>query len=151
MITETILPILFRWTHILAAVIAIGGTVFMRFVLMPSVRETLTEEQHAVLRAKLVGRWRLLVMICIAALLVSGLYNFMTTSLEKAQHHAAYHPLFGIKFLAALGVFFIASALAGRTAALAGMRQKAKSWMLVATVLGVTVILISGVLRNLGG
>ena len=151
MTTELFLSILFRWMHILAAVIAIGGTVFMRFVLLPSVRETLAEEQRAALHAKLVGRWRLVVMICIAALLVSGLYNFMTTSLEKAQHHAAYHPLFGVKFLAALGVFFIASALTGRTTALAGMRRSANSWMLVAVVLGVTVILISGVLRNLGG
>ena len=151
MITEMFLPIVFRWMHILAAVIAIGGTVFMRFVLLPSVRETLTEEQHVVLRAKLMGRWRLVVIICIAALLVSGLYNFMTTSLEKAQHHAVYHPLFGVKFLAALGVFFIASALTGRTTALAAIRQNASSWMLVATVLGVTVILISGVLRNLAG
>ncbi len=151
MTTEMFLPILFRWTHILAAVIVIGGTVFMRFVLMPSARETLTEEQHAALRARLMGRWKLVVMICIAALLVSGMFNFMTISLTKAQTQPMYHPLFGIKFLAALGVFFIASALTGRSAAFAGLRQKANLWMLVAAVLGITVILISGVLKNLTG
>ena len=43
------------------------------------------------------------------------------------------HPLFGVKFLAALGVFFIASALTGRTAALAGMRRNANSWMVAVT------------------
>ena len=149
MTTEMLLPILFRWTHILAAVIAIGGTIFMRFVLLPSAREALTEEQHAALRAKLMGRWKLVVMICIAALLISGMFNFMTISLTKAKSQAMYHPLFGIKFLAALGVFFIASALTGRSTAFESLRKKAGLWMLVAAVLGIAVILISGVLKNL--
>ncbi len=142
---------MFRWMHILAAVVAVGGTIFVRFVLLPSIRETLTDEQHAALRAKLMARWKVVVMICIAALLISGAYNFMTISLAKAEHSAVYHPLFGVKMLAALAVFFLASALTGRAVAFEGLRRKAGFWMMVTAILGVAVILISGILRNLGG
>lgn len=150
MTTEMLLPILFRWMHVLAAVVAVGGTVFVRFVLLPAAREALTEEQHQTLNAKLVGRWKVVVMTCIVALLVSGSYNFMTISLVKAEHNALYHPLFGIKVLAAVGVFLIAGALTGRAVAFEGIRRNSSSWMLVAAILGVAVIMLSGVLKNLG-
>ena len=148
--SDMILPVLFRWVHVLAAVVAVGGTIFLRFVLLPSAKESLTDEQHTSLRACLMRRWKVLVMICIAALLVSGFYNFMTIGLAKAKDHAAYHPLFGVKFLAALGIFFIASILTGRAPAFEGMRRSARTWLLVAALLGIGVILISGVLKNLG-
>jgi uncharacterized membrane protein len=146
---DFLLSIVFRWMHILAAVVAVGGTIFMRFVLLPSAREALTDEQHAALRGRLIARWKLVVMACITALLVSGLYNFVYMSLAKGRQHAIYHPLFGIKVLAALGVFFIASALTGRSPAFQKMRQNSAHWMLLAAVLGIVVILISGVLSKL--
>ena len=149
MTSEVFLPVLFRWTHILAAVIAIGGTVFMRFVLLPAAKEALTDDQHQALRAKLMRRWRVIVMVCIAALVVSGVYNIMTVSMQQTGHLAVYHPLLSVKLLAALGVFFLAFALTGRSAGFEGLRKRAPRWMLVAAVLGVAVILISGVLRAL--
>ena len=82
MTSEAFLPVLFRWMHILAAVIAIGGTVFIRFVLLPAANEALTEAQHQALRATLMRRWKVIVMACIAALVVSGLYNIMTISMN---------------------------------------------------------------------
>ncbi len=151
MTSEAFLPLLFRWMHMLAAVIAIGGTVFIRFVLLPAANEALTDEQHQALRAKLMRRWKVIVMVCITALVVSGVYNIMTISMKQVDHVGIYHPLLTVKLLAALGVFFLASALTGRSAALAGLRKNAPRWMLVAAVLGVAVILISGVLRALRG
>ena len=149
MTSEVLLPVLFRWMHILAAVIAIGGTVFIRFVLLPAANEALTEAHHHALRDNLMRRWTVAVMACIAALVVSGLYNIMTLSMTQTEPVAIYHPLLGIKLLAALGVFFIASALTGRSTAFEGLRRNAPRWMLLAAVLGVAVILISGVLRAL--
>ena len=61
---DIILRVVFRWAHILAAVVAVGGTVFARFVLMPSANESLSDEQHAALRDRLTRRWRPVVMVC---------------------------------------------------------------------------------------
>lgn len=147
--TELIVPVLFRWLHILAAIVAVGGTFFLRFVLLPSAQDALSAEQHAALRAGLIRRWKIVVMVCITALLVSGVYNFVFTALPKGRVHPAYHPLFGVKFLAALGVFFIASALTGRAAAFAKMRQNSRYWLTASAFLALLVVLISGVLGKL--
>ena len=149
MSAEVFLAVVFRWAHILAAVVAIGGTIFMRVVLAPAIRASLTDDQHAALRQALMPRWKKVVMTCIALLLASGIFNFFTISMEKAKSTALYHPLFGVKILAAFGVFFIASALTGRSKAFEGLRAQAPKWLAVAAVLGVVVILISGLLKNL--
>jgi hypothetical protein len=47
----------------------------------------------------------------------------------------------------ALVIFFLASALTGRAAALARFRQNAKFWLSVNVTLAVIVVCISGVLR----
>lgn len=150
MSADTALLLVFRWAHILAAVIAVGGTIFIRFVLMPSAQAALSPEQHAALRARIMERWKRWVMACIALLLVSGLYNFVVISLPKAKAAPAYHPLFGVKVLAALGIFFIASALTGRVKAFERLRANPRRWMTLNALLGLLVILISGVLKNLG-
>jgi hypothetical protein len=146
---EFLLAILFRWAHVLAVVAAVGGLFFLRVVLYPAVREALGDEQRAMLREKVLGRWRRVSLICIALLLISGIYNFVTISLPKAEDIRLYHPLFGIKFLAALGVFFLASALTSRGPAFKGLRDRTPKWLAVTCLLALAVILISGVLKNL--
>jgi uncharacterized membrane protein len=138
-----------RWGHVLAAVVAVGGLLFLRLVLMPSAKETLSDTEHHALREAIRRRWQKVVLACIALLLVTGFYNFFTISLAKAEVAPAYHMLFGLKFLAALGVFFLASVLTGRARGFAGMRAAPGRWLAVAAALAVAVILISGVLKNL--
>lgn len=58
-----------------------------------------------------------------------------------------YHVLFGVKFLLSLVVFFIASALVGRSPALAAIRKNARVWLTVNLMLVVAVICIAGVMR----
>ena len=60
---------------------------------------------------------------------------------------ARYHLYFGVKLLLALGAFFISSALAGRSAKLAPMREKAGFWLSVLILLVVLVVIISGTMR----
>ena len=149
--TSLIVPIVARWAHVLAAVVAIGGVVFMRFVLMPAADEALDQEQHTALREKLIARWKIVVMACITLLLLSGTYNFMTIGMEKAKEVGPmYHALFGIKVLAALGVFFLASVLTGRSPAFESLRSNSKKWLAITAGLGILVVLISGVLSRLG-
>jgi uncharacterized membrane protein len=140
------LALLFRWMHILAAITAVGGTIFARGVLLPS-QAVLSPEQREALHAAMRVRWSKIVAACIAFLLISGLYNFVMT-VHDYTLPKWYHPLFGIKFILAMAIFLIASLLTGKTAAAARVRQKASFWMTVNIVLAVAVVCISGVLRT---
>jgi uncharacterized membrane protein len=144
--------LLFRWLHLLAAIAAVGGTIFIRFALLPSM-SILPEEHRKSLQDALRSRWSKVVMAAILLLLVSGLYNFFVILRGLAANpHAAeikgmYHAFFGIKVLLALAIFFIASALVGRSAAFDKMRANARFWATVNIALAVLLICISGFLR----
>jgi uncharacterized membrane protein len=144
------LAVLFRWIHVLAAVVAVGGVLFQRLVLMPSVQASIDDGRRAKLHEEVARRWKGVLMACIGLLLVSGFYNFFTVSLDKAESVPVYHSLFGVKFLAALVVFFLGSALVGRARAFEGMRRNRSRWLGITAVLAVVVILVSGVLKSIG-
>jgi uncharacterized membrane protein len=142
------LAIVFRWVHILAAITAVGGTIFMRMALAPSV-SILPDEQRKALHEQVRSRWVKFVMGAILFLIVSGVYNFMrrlNTGIPR-DYVPLYHGLFTIKVVLALVIFFVASALTGRAVALARFRQNAKFWLSVNVTLAVIVVCISGVLR----
>jgi uncharacterized membrane protein len=130
-----------RWVHMGTAIVLLGGSVFQRFVVFPSAR-ALSEEQQAQLRERIVMRWKKFVMSGIALLLITGFYNYLSTS-----HPPRYHMLMGIKILLALGVFFLASALTGRSAGLAAIRQNAGRWLGVLIALAAVVVGIAGYLK----
>ncbi|RIK82503.1 MAG: hypothetical protein DCC68_06320 [Planctomycetota bacterium] len=140
------LDVVLRWMHILAAVTAAGGTLFARFALLPSLEETLAPEQRQALHASIRGRWSKIVAASIAFLLVSGLVNFIN-AVRLYDLPKFYHALFGVKFLLALGVFFIASVVSGRSALAERFRRDARKWLSINAVLVVLIVLISGVLK----
>jgi len=139
------LAILFRWLHMLAAITAVGGTIFMRLALLPAAA-LLPEAQRTALHQAVRRRWAGFVMASILFLLLSGFYNLIR-KLQLPDVPPSYHMLFGIKFILAIVIFFVASALVGRAAAFARMRANAKLWLTVNMVLAVLVVCISGVLR----
>ncbi len=142
------LAVLLRWLHIIPAVIAGGATIFTRIALLPAMA-TLPEAERARVKETIDRRWRIVVMTCIALLLVSGLANFFLYQAPAHRGQPLYQALFDIKFLAALVVFFLASALSGRTAALAPIRANTRFWVGVAAALVTAILLISGVLRSI--
>lgn len=139
--------LLSRWLHMLAAMGAVGGTLFMRFALLPATAQLAPESRDALLQA-VRSRWAKAVMGAIALLLLSGLYNISRKEITY-QVSPLYHALFGVKFLLAMGIFFLASALVGRSEAYAGIRRHAGRWLLVNLLLAVLVVCISGVLRQI--
>ena len=149
---EEILILVSRWVHIMSAVVAVGGAFFMRFVLMPSASETLTDEQHAALREKVIGRWKRVVMIVIALLLLTGTANFLWVGIPKARvvDDSPYHAIFGVKVLLAFGIFYLSSALTGRSKATEGIRAQTSRWLAIVVILGVLVIVLGGILNRLG-
>lgn len=141
------LGLLSRWLHILSAITAVGGSIFMRVALMPSVR-TLPDAQRKELHEAVRGRWARFVMGAILFLLASGFYNIVR-KIGSSDLPALYHMLFGIKFLLALVIFFVASALVGRSPALVKIRQNARFWVTLNVVLSIAVVCLSGVLREI--
>ena len=63
---------------------------------------------------------------------------------------ALYHALVGIKILLALGVFFIASVLVGRSPAFEGMRQNRAKWLKIIVILATVIVGISGFVKVRG-
>lgn len=137
--------VVFRWMHILAAITAVGATIFMRQALAPAVA-ALPEADRAGFHEAVRSRWALYIHLSIGFLLLSGFYNFIST-MRLYKLPPSYHMLFGIKFLLALGIFFIASMLTGRSPAAARFQQQRQTWLTLNVVLAAVLVCISGVLR----
>jgi uncharacterized membrane protein len=141
-----IISIASRWVHILSVVVAIGGAIFIRFALLPSAKEVLSDDAHAQLRKNVTNRWKMVIHVCIALLIVTGGYNFFMT-FQHGVKPLPYHPIFGVKLLMAFAVFFLASALNGTSPGFAKFRENAPKWLTIQITLAATIILISGVLK----
>ncbi len=138
-----VLSIVSRWTHVGTAIVLVGGTCFLRFVLTPAAAQ-LPEAEHAKLKELVLKKWKKFVHIGIALFTVSGLYNFGMQIPRHRGEGGMYHALIGIKILLAVAIFFFASALVGRSKSFEGMRSNAKFWQLVVILLSAVVVGISG-------
>jgi len=140
-----------RVLHVMTAVVLVGGGFFLRYVLMPAATSALSDAEHDKLRGAVVGNWKKFVHGGIGVMLLSGLFNYFKVILEGSHKgDGLYHGLIGTKILLALGIFFIASALVGRSAGTAGIRQNARKWLTVNFLLALVIIAISGFLRMRG-
>lgn len=143
---DLILNLLARWLHILAAITAVGGTIFARFVVVPTLEELPADERSS-LHAAMRQRWSKVVAAAIGFLILSGLYNIGVTSV-RFQLPRWYMGVFVVKFLLALVIFAVASLLAGKTSAAEQMRRNLRFWLNLNIVLAVAVVCLSGVLRT---
>jgi len=140
--------IISRWLHLVAVIVAVGGTVFIRLVLHPSAQAALDDETRGSLRAVIIRRWARFIHVAILIIILSGVYNIVVVfpTLDQAL---PYHPLLGVKLLLALALFFVATAITGKSAAFEGMRKQTPRWMTVNIVLAACIVLISNVLKNI--
>ncbi len=149
-----IVALISRWLHIMAAMAAIGGPMFLRWAYLPAVA-TLPDESRNALREAVRRRWAIVVMAAITFLLVSGLYNFglfEATSKNWGPPWSkdlqwTYRILFMVKFALALAIFFLASALVGRSPALAKIRENARFWVTIYLLLGALLVGVSNEMR----
>ena len=152
---ELIIPAFVRWIHIASAVALVGGFVVVHLVALPVVKRALEGQQVELLRDAILGRWRKIVMVATAGLLISGFYNFLTFGVKKAKAAeqamgvALYHPIFGAKFLVAIFIFVLVAALAGRSAAFEGLRARPEKWVALTVALGVIVLLLGAFLKSM--
>jgi uncharacterized membrane protein len=137
-----------RVVHISTAIALVGGSVFTLCVLLPAAK-ALSEDVHATLAQGIAGRWKRFVHVGILLFLVSGFYNyFQAMPLHKGD--GLYHALIGTKIILALAVFFIASALVGRSQAFAGMRAQRGKWLTILVLLACTIVLMSSFVKVRG-
>lgn len=128
-----------RFTHVSTAIALVGGSCFMAFVLGPAARQTLTDEAHDQLRVGVVARWKKFVHGGIALFLASGIYNYVNL-IPAHKGDKIWHMLVGTKILIALVIFFLASALVGRSKTFDGMRQNRAKWLTVIVILSALVV-----------
>ena len=120
----------------------------MRFALLPAAKATLTDDMHERLREAIRARWAKVIHASIALLLLTGLINFALLALPPKIKALPYHPIFGVKLLAALAVFFIASALVSRGPGFANIRANRAKWLSILLALGGLIVLLSGILNQ---
>lgn len=136
-----------RWIHLATAIVLVGGAAFMRFALIPSAVEVLDDATHRSLREAIRKRWAKFVHIGIALLLLTGGLNFAILSIPPKIHPIPYHPIFGVKLLAALAIFFLATALVGRSPGLARIRENSRTSLNRLLALATLIVVLSGVLH----
>ena len=139
---ELFFNVISRWAHIGTVIVLIGGSAFMRLALMPAAAE-LPDDQHQALKEKVFSRWRKIVGMGIGLILISGLYNYVK-AIPLHDGQPLYHALIGTKIILAFVVFFLASALTGRSEKFEPMRQNSKKWLGILLLLAAIIIGISG-------
>lgn len=144
-----VLDVLSRVTHVLTAILLLGGSMFSLWVLTPAVVHVEDEAARRSLLERVVGRWKWYVHLGIALFLISGGYNYWR-ALPKHPGDGLYHALLGTKMLLALGVFFIASALVGRSEALQSMRDRRVLWTRILVFMACLIVAMSGFVKIRG-
>lgn len=142
-----LMPLLMRWLHIFAAIVLLGGTIFLRAIVIPATRKGLPEDTAKTVRAVIHARWRKVVPWLILAFLVSGSYNYLAVTRHAHGSGSPYHMLFGIKVLLSLAVFALASMLISTRPGPSKIREHSAKWLLVLIALAVSVVLVAGYLK----
>lgn len=137
--------VLSRWVHIGTAVVVVGGSVFMRFVLMRAAVQ-LPSDSRDLLGEAVQGIWRKFVHVGIGLLLITGFYNYVR-GMPDHEGNGLYHGLMGAKIMIAVAVFLLAAALTSRSKASEPIRKKRKQWLGVTILLATIVIALAGVLK----
>jgi hypothetical protein len=142
------LEIALRIMHILGAVVLLGGIVFQRFVLFPALTELSEGEAAERIRQLLRGRIARLTMLSAALLLISGLVNTARVSIAYRFPDGDYNLLLAGKLVLAMGVFYLASALAGRSASAEKLRANATKWLNVLLLAAILIIVLGAAMKS---
>lgn len=132
------------WMHLMAAVVALGGMGFILLILIPALGVLSTEQREALTKA-VARRFRWASWSAIVLLLISGLYNIHSSFWEEPWGRA--WKFLTLKILLAFALFGIVIALSIPLRFFDRLRARRQSWLLVAFILGVVVVLLSAYLR----
>lgn len=148
--TSGLVSLVIRFAHILFAVLLAGGTLYQCFVVQPALRG-LDDDGRRDWQDRLGQHWRKILGIAMAVLLISGFLNFLIVKVPLYKDHPQkmiYHAIFGVKILAAMGVFHALTVLSGPGERFDKYRARAGFWLTYASALLVLVILLGGLMNN---
>jgi uncharacterized membrane protein len=143
------IDIVSRILHVLTAIILLGGSAFMLLVLLPELKSG-EESTRNQLVTGLRNRWKRFVHPGILLFLVTGFYNYFR-AMPNHKGDGLYHALIGTKIILAFAVFFLASALVGRSATFEGMRKDSSKWLTILCLLGLIIVAMSGFIKVSSG
>jgi uncharacterized membrane protein len=141
----TALNLCMRWLHIFSVITAVGATIFLRLVLIPSMAEVQSDARAQLMKA-LARRLQKLVHGAIGGILLSGLYN---THLLWGTSIAPYGIVYAVKVSLALVVFLIAILLTSSRPKWAAFQADRKKWLGINLALAVLIVFLSAILRML--
>jgi len=134
-----------QWVHLMAAVVGLGGMGFLLLILIPSLRVLSTEQREALSKA-VAGRFRWAIWSTMTLLVLSGIYNIRRYYWEEPWDRA--WKFLTLKIALSFALFAIALALTIPFRLFEPLRARRRTWLLVAFILGVVVVLISAYLRR---
>ena len=145
------LTVLLRWLHVAAAVAGVGGTILMRFAVLPALAG---RPDGAEILAAIRAPFKKIFHTVMGLLLLTGFYNYLAVAAPRAkelreggnQALAAYHPVMGTKILLSLVLFGIGIAL---LKPVPSVHENRKTWLSVNVVLGLLILLLAAFLRRL--
>ena len=140
-----VLPLLFRWMHIIAAIILVGGTLFMRLALAPAASAA-ADSETAELREAIRRKWAKWVMISVGLLMVSGMYN----AVKKATGFdlsPTYNVLLLVKIVLAFIAFYLSAVLSGRSNKALKFREEETKWLNILCGIMLAIVLIAGYMK----
>lgn len=141
-----ILELILRWLHMFGAAGLLGGMLFMRFGLWPSLASVGAEERSRLFgaAARKFAPW---IGIFAACVLLSGIYNMMTAG--KYEFPGKYYnPLVGVKLLLGIAVIGLLSVICGRTANADKLRKNASMWLDLCLIVTIAIVMMGGLLRS---
>jgi hypothetical protein len=146
--SEYFLWLVSRILHIASAAILVGGLFYLRVVVAPQVARSSSDSESVFGSRR--RSWALVVMATTLLLLLSGFYNlFFVILWPNEKLPPLYHMLFGLKFLLALALFFVAAALAGRSGLGARLRGSLGRWLDLAIVAALAIVVLAAVMRTI--
>lgn len=136
---------LMQWLHLAAVVVAVGGTAFIRLILLRSFIAIDMQARQRVM-AGVARYFYPTLWWAILAILVSGLFN-LHEALQGAD--ALYVALLVVKILLGLILFSIAFAVTLPWPTLAEFQRRRPRWLAVNLALAAVILFLSAVLRRM--
>jgi cytochrome bd-type quinol oxidase subunit 2 len=133
-----VLGLLMRWFHISSMAVLVGGLIYARLAMTPA-SEALAPEGRDALGERAAAAFRPLAFAAMTGLIVSGLYNVISTP----GHSTRYHAWLAVKLLLSAHVFATTLLIVQPN------RQRRPRLMMSACVSGLIVILIAAYLKRI--
>lgn len=134
-----------RVVHIATAIMLLGGSLYNLLLVQPLL-DAQSDVERQKLSSNLTAQWKRFVHLGILLFLVTGFYNYVR-AMPSHKGDGLYHALIGTKILLALGVFFLASALVGRSEKLQALRSGSGWALKLLCLLGLIIVAISGFVK----